>query len=123
MHGVSWSVVLALLAALCCVLPCSSLQLGANLNQLGPYSNLWPFADLLAQRVDETKSGWVAGPDLTVADLCLYGHLLHLVREGNFDYVPATYFDAWPQLSSLEARVKAHPIFVAYLASRAPAGK
>uniref|UniRef100_A0A7S0MUJ1 Glutathione transferase n=1 Tax=Pyramimonas obovata TaxID=1411642 RepID=A0A7S0MUJ1_9CHLO len=69
--------------------------------------------DLLAQRVGESGSAFMVGGDLTIADLVVY-FLVKMIREGQFEHVPANYVDAWPQLAGLEKAVPEHPLVKAY---------
>jgi len=68
---------------------------------------------LLAQRVEESGSGFMVGSDFTIADVCAY-FLLAMIRDGSFDHVPGTYTDAWPKLAALEKKVPEHPLVKAY---------
>jgi len=74
--------------------------------------------DLLEQRAAEAGTGFIAGADLTVADLCLYV-LLKLFRDGMFDHVDPKYPDRWPKVVDLEQRILKHKVLVDYYASKA----
>lgn len=76
-----------------------------------PNGKLTALMSLLAQRAEANKGGYIAGPDLTIADLCLHFYLLTMLRTGDFDYVPNTYTDQWPALAELEKKIPEHPVF------------
>ena len=79
------------------------------------------YFDVLAAKASEDE--FIAGPDLTIADIMLYFMAFFMLRTGDFDHVPADYTDAWPALSALETKIKEHPIMVAYMASEYSAKK
>ena len=63
---------------------------------------------------------FAAGPflheDLGFADLHLY-MVVDMIKEGQFDYVPAAYMDGFPGLAKSFEAVKAHPLVAEYLAA------
>ena len=52
--------------------------------------------------------------ELTMADLFEY-MVVDMILQGQFDYVPASYMDQFPQLMKTTAAVKAHPVVAEYL--------
>ena len=68
---------------------------------------------VLSERLEATGSGFIAGSELTVADILLYA-LFNMLRTGNFNFVPCDYLDKWPNLVSLERSVPEHQIVKAF---------
>merc|ERR1719461_360204 len=62
------------------------------------------------------KDGFFVGDQMTVADLQLSCLLVEFVKSGQFDFVPTDYFDQFPKLSALSARVQEDPRVKAYYA-------
>jgi len=71
-----------------------------------------------ASTVSEQIQGpFLAGEQLNVADLKVFV-ILKAYLNGGFDHIPASVFDAWPELLAHQAAVAAHPGVQAYFAGR-----
>ncbi|MFT5680748.1 MAG: glutathione S-transferase [Myxococcota bacterium] len=57
---------------------------------------------------DNITGPFIAGAALNVVDIKLYV-VLRAYLSGGYDYIPASFFDAWPSLLALYAVVDAHP--------------
>lgn len=73
---------------------------------------------LLAQRAAQTSSPWIVGSEMTVADLAVYYSLFKMLRDGDFDGLPATYIEAWPSLVALEKALPEHPVVKAFYSTK-----
>lgn len=62
---------------------------------------------------------FVLGDAVCVADFVLYYFLVKMLRDGQFDHVPADYCDAFPKLVSFEAAMAVAPAIVAWQTHRA----
>jgi len=71
-----------------------------------------------AETVSERIVGpFLEGEQLNVADLKLFT-ILRAYVTGGYDYIPASFFDAFPAIQAFFAAVGAHPTVSAYLADR-----
>jgi prostaglandin-H2 D-isomerase / glutathione transferase len=60
---------------------------------------------------------FLEGAELHVADLKLFV-VLRAYLAGGYDFIPASFFDAYPALTEFVAAVQAHPPVAAYFAAR-----
>ena len=66
-----------------------------------------PLQQAFSNLSDQISGPFVAGEDLSVADLKVF-ILLRFFRSGNYDFVPTTIFDDHPKLVALFEAVSAH---------------
>jgi glutathione S-transferase len=64
------------------------------------------YLTLLAKRVEESGSGYVAGSKLSVADLKL-SSVVGALLSGRIDGIATSYLDAWPDLLAHNKKVTA----------------
>ena len=71
------------------------------------------FLSVLEQRLDENKSGWFVGDQVTIADLRAH-QVVSWLMSGILDGIPANAMDTYPLLKALHDKVEALPAIVAF---------
>jgi prostaglandin-H2 D-isomerase / glutathione transferase len=66
---------------------------------------------------DEVAGPFIEGEKMHVADIKLFV-ILRAYLGGGYDYIPASFFDAYPKLQALFRAVEEHPSVKQYFASR-----
>ena len=57
------------------------------------------------------------GAKMSIADLALFG-LVHSVKTGTYDYVPADALDAWSKVVGAYSAALAHPLVAEEIAAK-----
>ena len=71
---------------------------------------------LFAESLAANGGPYVSGPTLTIADL-MVDSVVGMIASGQFDYIPASYLEAWPALVAANELVKEAEVVKAYHAA------
>merc|ERR1711920_220387 len=64
------------------------------------------YMNMLAGIISAKGGPFVLGSKLSTADLVMKYFIVDMIQSGDFDYVPAEYLNAWPELAAHGAAVE-----------------